>query len=361
MNDINLLHFEQLKSEIEQKHLLHHTPTSEKISEWKGIDIMYFQEDLRKKTKASISEKSFYNYFKTNPVKKLPRIDILNILSQYVDYASWSDFKKNHYYVDEVLKNFENNSNSEVETPILYEEKEGEKPTRKHILQKSNTDNQINTENSPSKKTIQKNRKFNTWWAFILMVLMGLIGVLIFKDDLFSKEFTYTFTDADRNSKINDVLSVKILKQNESPLTFKVKPNSPFVYATKSKTLEMVVSSPFYKTDTIYRNLETANSNENIELKPNDYAIMLYYYSKSIENLKLKRKQLDKLISDNALIYQVYGNAMYGVETLDKSRYINLVTTPTTSLKTLEVIDTQLKNNRIVLIKFKIKSDENTP
>lgn len=361
MKDLDLLHFEQLKSEIEQQHLLYHTPTSEKISEWKGIDIIYFQEDLRKKTKATISEKSFYNYFKTSPVTKLPRIDILNILSQYVDYASWSDFKKNHDYADEILKNFENNSNSEVETSILYEEKEGEKPTQKHILQKSNTDNQINTENSSSKKTIQKNRKFNAWWAFVLMILVGLIGVLIFKDDLFSKKFTYTFTDSDRNSKINDVLSVKILKENESPLTFKVKPNSPFVYTTKSKTLKMVVSSPFYKIDTIYRNLETANSNENIELKPNDYAIMLYYYSKSIENLKQKRRQLDRLISNNALIYQVYDNTMYGVETLDKRKYINLVTTPTTSLKNLEVIDTQLKNNKIILIKFKIKSDESTP
>ena len=61
--------------------------------------------------------------------------------------------------------------------------------------------------------------------------------------------------------------------------------------------------------------LETAPEAENIELKPNDYAIMLFYYSKSIKDLKKKRESLNYLISDNALIYQVYDNETYGVET----------------------------------------------
>lgn len=65
------------------------------IPKWKGQDIVLFLEDLLKKTKASISEKSFYSYFK-NSSEKLPRIDILNILSQYCDYQNWSDFRSNH-------------------------------------------------------------------------------------------------------------------------------------------------------------------------------------------------------------------------------------------------------------------------
>ena len=86
---------------------------------------------------------------------------------------------------------------------------------------------------------------------------------------------------------------------------------------------------------------------------------MLFYYSKSIKDLKRKRESLNFLISDNALIYQVYDNETYGVETMDKQRYINLVTLPSTSLENLEVIDTKNDSaNKIIMIKFKIATDE---
>ena len=196
-------------------------------------------------------------------------------------------------------------------------------------------------------------------WLSISAILAILVGLLGFKDELFSKKFYYSFIDADRNSKINAELQVQILKENESPILYVAKPNEPFVYTTKSKTLKMVVSSPYYKTDTIQRNLENAPEAENIELKPNDYAIMLFYYSKSIKDLKKKRVTLNYLISDNALIYQVFDNQFYGVETMDKQRYINLVTLPSTSLEKLEVIDTQInKAGKIIMIKFKIGTDE---
>ena len=71
--------------------------------------------------------------------------------------------------------------------------------------------------------------------------------------------------------------------------------------------------------------------------------------------IKQKRNQLENLISSNAVIYQVYDNDTYGIERLDKQKYITLVTTPTTSLKNLNVIE--MKNDikgKIVSIKFKI-------
>ena len=77
------------------------------------------------------------------------------------------------------------------------------------------------------------------------------------------------------------------------------------------------------------------------------------------KDLKKKRISLNYLISDQALIYQVFDNQFYGVETMDKQRYINLVTLPSTSLEKLEVIDTQTdKSGKIVMIKFKIDNDE---
>lgn len=386
MSDLDLLHFEQLKNEVQTQYLENHTPSFDDISKWKGIDIIYFQEDLRKIAKGNISEKSFYTYFKNSPVTKLPRIDMLNILCVYTGYVSWYDFKKNHLFADEILKEHEDladaalkkledeQANSEVFPITLQEpEKNNKNPLISTLevekivdLQNSTTDNQIiKAENqilnqgnlSNSKSTISLVKKY--LWLSISAILAILVGLLGFKDELFSKKFYYSFIDADRNSKINAELQVQILKENESPILYVAKPNEPFVYTTKSKTLKMVVSSPYYKTDTIQRNLENAPEAENIELKPNDYAIMLFYYSKSIKDLKKKRVTLNYLISDNALIYQVFDNQFYGVETMDKQRYINLVTLPSTSLEKLEVIDTQInKAGKIIMIKFKIGTDE---
>lgn len=380
MNNLEILHFEQLKAEIQAQYLKNHTPSNEDIRQWKGIDIVYFQEDLRKFAKGNISEKSFYTYFKNPPVNRLPRIDILNLLSIYAGYTSWFDFKKQHLFANEILQETEElteNDEEELEQEIEQLEnvdsstKENdfaeESSIQNPILQKSNTVNQEDNTFSEKKeepiishKKAPKNFVKETIWLVISSVLAILVGVLIFKDDIFSKKFYYNFVDADRNSKINAELQVQILKDNESPILYTAKPNEPFVYTTKSKTLTMVVSSPYYKTDTIRRNLETASENEMIELKPNDYAIMLFYYTRSITDLKKKRAKLDGLISDNALIYQIYDNEKYGVETMDKQRYISLVTLPTTSLENLDVIDTKTDNSgKINMIKFKIKANEN--
>lgn len=386
MSDLDLLHFEQLKSEVQTQYLENHTPSFDDISKWKGIDIIYFQEDLRKIAKGNISEKSFYTYFKTSPVTKLPRIDMLNILSIYAGYVSWYDFKKNHLFTDEILKEFEDLEQTEIEQ--LEKEVENsedlgteEKTTEDLVkspdepstvrfentdLQNTNTENQsVNRisekfepeKNKDTRSTVSLVKKY--LWLGISAILAVLVGLLGFKDELFSKKFYYSFIDADRNSKINAELQVQIIKENESPILYVAKPNEPFVYTTKSKTLTMVVSSPYYRTDTIQRNLENAPEAENIELKPNDYAIMLFYYSKSLKDLKKKRESLNYLINDNALIYQVFDNQFYGVETMNKQRYINLVTLPSASLENLDVIDTQTdKAGKIVMIKFKIDTDE---
>ena len=386
LSDLDLLHFERLKTEVQNQYLADHTPSFDDISKWKGIDIIYFQEDLRKKAKGNISEKSFYTYFKNSPVTKLPRIDMLNILSVYAGYMSWYDFKKNHLFADEILKENEEITQSKTEeaeksekapqisavdpkveeTPSIKLENTAISVGENDVLQKTLTDNEPVKENTANLETYDTEEKNSTYslvkkylWLGISAVLAVLVGLLGFKDELFSKKYYYSFIDADRNSKINAELQVQILKENESPILYVAKPNEPFVYTTKSKSLTMVVSSPYYKTDTIQRNLETAPEAENIELKPNDYAIMLFYYSKSLKDLKKKRESLNYLISDNALIYQVFDNQFYGVETMDKQRYINLVTLPSTSLENLDVIDTQAdKSGKIVMIKFKIDTDE---
>lgn len=381
MSDLDLLHFEQLKAEVQEVFLESHTPSEEDISLWKGIDIVYFQEDLRKKVKGNISERSFYTYFKSSPTQKLPRIDMLNLLSSYAGYANWYDFKKNHLFANEILSEIEESDEEAfqngVDESILDNQPEQEKSINSKgiidsvgegkniVLQKSNNDLEGVVENSGVLKNNNRALKFTkssyVWISATLILLLVLVGI-IFSDLILTKKYSFKFIDADRNTSINDYLDVKIIKEGESPILHKVKPNDILTYTTKSKSLMMIISSPYYKTDTIVRNLENALTYpeyETIELKPDDYAIMLNYYSKKAdEDVNKKRERLSRLISNEALIYQVFDNETYGVEILEKDRYITLMTTPTTSLKNLEIIGTQMKNGKIVMIKFRITNNE---
>ncbi len=388
MADLDLLHFEQLKAEVQAEYLKNHHPSYDEISKWKGIDIIYFQEDLRKKAKGNISEKSFYTYFKTVPSSKLPRIDMLNLLAIYAGYQSWYDFKKNHLFANEFIS--ENEKPSEI--IIADEEKleiSTEKPTEitfstpeKAIptIEKTTTaeiqpvleETKTSVATSSSSQRIFKNPLISLikqyFWLISSVVLMTMVLILVFWQRIFATDYKFTFIDADRNTKIKDIIEIRVLKENETPIRYIINSGKDiddddvgvFRFPTQSKTLAMEVNSPFYRKDTIYRNLDPARTNETIELEPDVYAQALYYYSTN--DISKKREELDKIISNNALIYQVFDNETYGVETLDKQKYIGFVTTPKKSLKNFKMIETKVSptSKKIVLIKFKIQPDEIT-
>lgn len=387
MTDLDLLHFEQLKKDVQAQYLKEYTPSFDDISKWKGIDIIYFQEDLRKKAKGNISEKTFYTYFKNSPVTKLPRIDMLTLLSVYAGYTSWYEFKKQHLFAGEMLQeeqDLDEDDRRELEKtvssalnlpktdypPKITEERAPENT----ILQNIHTDNQLSEQNTPIENPVRetavqpakKNHQRTAWIAAtsVFVVLLGLLG---FKDEIFDKTYTYCFTDADRNLSVQRDIEIKVIKENESPILYRIKPGECFIYPSKDKTLKMQISSTTYENLEVNRNLENAPDKETIELKPDDYKMALYYFSikdingeNSEELIKQKRKQLENLISNEAVITQVYDSDIYGLESLDKQKYITLVTTPTTALKNLNVIEMKKEKGKIVSIKFKISTHENS-
>lgn len=387
MTDLDLLHFEQLKKDVQGQYLKEYTPSQDDISKWKGIDIIYFQEDLRKKAKGNISEKSFYTYFKNSPVTKLPRIDMLNLLSIYAGYDSWYEFKKQHLFAGELLlenENLEEEEINELEKTVStapdlpkneFQAKKVEIQAPENVdLQKTNTESQevnkkptTTTEVEISTIPTKKNFFKKNAWALITSVLIAITGLLGFKDVLFSKTYTYCFIDKDRGVSVINTLDIMVIKENESPLMYKIKPGECFSYSTKDKNLKMKISAAFYEPLEVNRNLENAPGEEKIELKPDDYKMAAYYFSRKditgnseeqVALIKQKRNQLENLISNNAVIYQVYDNNTYGIEKIDKQKYITLVTTPTTSLKNLNVIEMKKDNGKIVSIKFKIATTD---
>jgi len=326
--------FELLKKDITKRFFESNSASSQDISEWKGQDIVTFQEDIFAKTKSTVSEKWFYTYFKSD-FKKLPRIDMLNILSQYAGHSSWASFSRSQHN-----QNFAQSENLIESDP---EVKQKEEP--------------VENLKSPEIKTKRKKPKYFLLALFGILVL-GIIGVGVYFGFFYQKTYTFCFLDSDRNTYITDPIEITIARKGFTPLEL-VSENGCVEFSSMEDTLLMTVSSPYHKKDTFKINLHQYQGKENIRLEPDDYKVMLRHYSKSSQSVKERIKMLDKMIDDKALIYQVYDNEYFGVEVLSKKQYINLVSLPTSSLKNFTLIEAERKHGKIVKIKFKIHSDEN--
>ncbi len=332
ISDIAL--FELLKKDITRQFFQANSASSEDISEWKGQDIVSFQEDLFAKTKSTVSEKWFYTYFKSD-FKKLPRIDMLNILAQYAGHANWAAFTRSH--------------------------QNGQTPAAEPMVLQATIQPEI-TASPPEPVTVQKSeqKRRGRYWVFSVLgiIVLGALGSIAYFSFFYQKTYEFCFVDSDRNTYIQDPIEITILRKGFTPLQL-VAQNGCVQFTSMEDTLQMYVSSPYHKLDTFKINLHQYQNKENIRLEPDDYKVMLRHYSKSSQSVKERIKMLNEMIADDALIYQVYDNEFFGVEVLSKKQYINLVSLPTSSLKNFTLIEAERKSGKIVKLKFKIHSDEN--
>ncbi|TMM55899.1 hypothetical protein FEE95_14720 [Maribacter algarum] len=294
MNTKDKFYFKLLKEQITVTFLKsHNAPDS--IEAWKGEEIALFQEDLFTKVKAKVSEKWFYTYFKNTP-DKLPRIDMLNLLSKYVEQSNWNTFKSNH------------------ETPITQ---------------------------------IPKTTKSK-------YLLFGLIPIalLVWFGFNTKNEFQFCFVENLSDNPIVKIpLDIKILSKGESPIGFKTDSLGCFTYSSADDYIKFVVKSPYHKTDTIVRFIEN-NKNQKIQLEADDYALMLKFYTDgNVTDWNKHKRGLRNLISDEAIIYQLHSKNI-GVELFSKEDFIQLLTVPTSNLKRIKVLEKTLKNGKIVKLKF---------
>lgn len=349
--------FEILKKTISDRFLEENSAQSSDISNWKGQEIAVFQEDLFNKTKSTVSEKWFYTYFKSD-FKKLPRIDMLNLLSQYCGFKSWAHFlrQKEIEVFGKVEKEKEPYviSRPEVDSTIEVNQEINE------VEQSTQNQAQVNAELQKPKpkaedQTTSSTKKIALVTSIISAVLLA--GLAVYFTFYQTKNYEFCFVDSDRQTLVKNSVEVTILRQGFTPLYLNSKTGC-IQFESKSDSIKMVVSTPYHKLDTFNVNLHQYRTPEKILLEPDDYKVMLYYYSNSAKDLKQRIAKLNQMIDDNALIYQVYDNDYFGVEILTKQQYINLVSLPTTSLKNYSLIESESKNGKIVKLKFKIQQDE---
>lgn len=331
--------FDLLKQQIEQMYKVRYADCTEAINDWKGKEIRRFQADLSQHAQGQVSEKWFYTYFKTQPApEKLPRIDVLNLLAIYVGYEGWEDF---------VQKN----------TPTLPQATEKTKVAAVSmssavglfaIEEKSKT---LSEENKTSNKSFFSLAAM----GFALLLVVALIA-LQWKSVATTNKYSFCVIDADTKQPIEGA-TAQWLKEQESPvlLTATTSGNCLQLSAMAAHKVRLAVTAPYYRTDTIVRQLPEQSSSETIALRADDYALMLRYFDKSeVKDWKKRREQLSLIFAEEAQIIQVYGEAEGGVELYNKAEFIDKLTMPLESLRGLEVLHTAYnRQGKIIELRFK--------
>jgi hypothetical protein len=295
MPDKDFLFFRVLKKDLVRKLQETYPEADQDISAWKGKEILLFQKDLEAQANGRISEKSFYTHFKSGN-DKIPRIDVLDLLSQYAGHENWINYKRS-----------------------------------KHKTFKTN-------------KTI----RWSLGAVFLVIVIM-LLSVLIKP-----KSYSVSIIDAYSNKSIHpDQLKITQLYDDQSPKEIDDKDDTIFTFYTSNDEVKFIVSAPYFYEDTIVRKITHFQKHEIIRLFPNDYALIIHSLSTSEnEDWNKRRVQLSSMISENAKIFQFSPSGNIVIEMYNKHEFINKLTIPVNSLKNIDIIDVRYENELISELRF---------
>ena len=207
MSNNDLKYFELLKEIIAQKMKEAYPGIPESVAEWKGHNIVDFQTELSIKLNETISEKWFYMHMKSKS-SKLPRVDILNILSKYAGYLNWDDFK-NSNAVDIVIGS--------------------------QIKDKSNR-------------------------VFILVPVVVAILALVFYlavSTVYNRDYTICLYDGETNLPVkNTPVEARVIEDDIIIESLNSDSTTCLSLKTKKKIINLVLLAPGYQNDTIELNLK---------------------------------------------------------------------------------------------------------
>ena len=281
------------------------------IRTWKGQQIRCFQEDLMRRVNGRISEKWFYTHIKADR-EPLPREDMLDLLSRYVGYESWDDYRRQH------------------------------------------------ATNEPAAST-QESRRLPWLWIVGGLLLAGLLGFYIRSQRAYSYQFCFVNAYSKQAVDASEI-RVVMVANGESPYALPVDEAGCLTVRTHHDRVQLVVRSSYYKNDTITRVLDKVQPNERVALETDDYAWMIRLFSGSdVDDWQRRRAQLDSMIAPEARIYQLYDDQALGLELYNKQEFINKLTMPLRSLRHLEVLDIRYQDKQIEVLRFKQKNHATEP
>ena len=268
---------------------------------WKTFssqDIQNLIDLVAVQVKQTVSEKWIYTHLKVETNDKLPRKDMLDILSQLVGYSGWDEYV--FKWKQEVVPN-----------------------------------------------VVQPKRNYNVVFSlgFIGLFLIGFFSYrYLNREEVQTIEVKNAFTEEQINSE--EVKAVMIENNVETPIEIV---DSKFQITTKDSA-KIVLKSPYYKDKTIVVGKENSNT---ISLQPDDYAMMLKGFMKSdIKDWETRKEQLQKILADDLEVLVMLKNDL-GIEYFNKQEFSEKLIVPSVALKRMKVIDIQSnEKNEIKFIRI---------
>lgn len=307
--------FDLLLEKVGLKLQENHPEVTIPMHDWKGEEIALLREDLQEKVQGTISEKWYYTHIK-NQQEKLPRVDTLNLLCQYIEEQSWKSFV--HQYADK----------EQHVTPVVNQA--------------------INKELEEELPVVNKTKLYLITLIGSLLLFTFLILILPIQN----KVANYRFCFIDKNTHLpvlDSFLEIKLIKGEETPLFFPLK--SSCVEGLGNK-VEFIVKGRFYKALHIKRTIQNPNYEESIFIEPDDYTMMLHLFANSkVKDWKKRRNQLSDMMHDHLKAYEMSKDG-FTIDILTKKEFINKMTLPTRSLKQVAIVNTNYEGEKISLIKF---------
>lgn len=294
----DLENFYQLKQKVLLKYQEHYPYFQGNWKNFSSQDIQNLIVLIEESTKQNVSEKWIYTHLKPETNVKLPRKDMLDILSKFSGFSGWDEF---------IFKNRE-----EAVVEII---------------------------NLPKKN---KSKILIIIGVFILLIL--LLFFLFWNKKTTQKfQLKNEFTQETLQSK--DVKVYKI--ENNEKVQIPIKNASVEVEANDENT-KIIVESPYYKKQEIRVN--TTSGKTEILLKPDDFAMMLKAFMKSdIKDWETRKIQLNKILSEDLEVIVMLKDNL-GAEYFDKKEFSQKLIVPTESLKKMEILE--IKNDKSGKIEF---------
>jgi hypothetical protein len=302
--------FLALQQAVERRFHEAHAPFDLPIADWKGQDIVAFQEHLRQEVQGQVSEKWFYTHVKQSQ-DRLPRIDVLNLLSAYVGEQNWASFVAARREAVEEVK---------AEAPVA---------------------------------PIPLRSKAFSWK--ILALSLGLLvagGWLIMARQASVHRFCFVSADTGLPLQADQVEVWQVLP-GESLLALAVQATGCVEVKSSDSEIRLIMQGSYFLSDTLIRQKESALPEETIPIYTDDYAQMIHYFSSNqLDDWQKRRRQLEEMFADQARIIQIDPQNQYAMEMYNKAEFVNKLSLPIRSLGQIEVLETRYEGPRIVYLRF---------
>lgn len=308
MNSQDRQLFEKLKAKVLEAYFSN-TGIKSSMEDWTQGDIRHFQDDLEDKVQSKVSEKWVYTHFK-HEGDRLPRVDVLDLLSRYAGYNSWSAFTSEHEVKAEEA------DRARTEGP----------------------------DDAP-----RAARGGNYGWVGVLIAAIFLTMFWLNKNMDSNRPLYIHLTD----SYTGNPIVAPAGSLTASPGS--VDSAGVGYYKIDLKDSTLISFDDSYYQPVMVTVSKSGKDTTEIKVKPDDKAFMLNYFSNASSDQWLqKAAQLDSLIDPAARIYHYYPE-FDGVELLNKDEFILKLTAPTKILKNMKIQDIQYQDDKIYRLRYTVE------